>query len=82
MSDLDQLLRWETSGGTWRVAGRASPEITLVEIALCRCDGGEEVDRLTTSEPAVLAYVGERETSEDPEPPPAASESAAPELAD
>lgn len=70
MSDLDQLLRWETSGGTWRVVGRvpranAAPAIARLEISLCRCDGGEEMDRLTTSESAVLAYVGKRETSED-----------------
>lgn len=36
-----------------------------LEISLCRCDGGEEMERLTTAEPAVLAYVGEREGSED-----------------
>lgn len=63
MSELDQLLRWETSGGTWRVTGRAP-----LVVALCRCDGGEEVDRLTLDEPAALAYVDGRETSEDPGP--------------
>lgn len=74
MSDLDRLLRWETSGGTWRVLSR-TPE--GLEIALCRCDGGEEMDRLTTGESTVLAYVGRRETSEDPE-----SETTKSELAD
>ena len=63
MSDLDQLLRWEISGGSWQVVGRAP-----LVIALCRCDGGEEMARLTTSEPTVLAHVGLRETSEDPTP--------------
>ena len=37
-----------------------------VTIALCRCDGGEEVDRFFTADPAVIGHVGERETSEDP----------------
>lgn len=60
MSDLDRLLRWETSGGTWRVVGRAP-----LVVSLCRCDGGEEADRLTTIEPETLAYVGERETSDE-----------------
>ncbi|BAK36286.1 hypothetical protein MLP_32720 [Microlunatus phosphovorus NM-1] len=77
MSDLDQLLRWESSGGTWRVAGRTPPVSSTLVISLCRCDGGEEMDRLTTSEPAVLAYVGRRESSEDPAP-----ETAARRLAD
>lgn len=62
MSELDRLLRWEGSGGTWRVLGRRTASLT---IALCRCDGGEEVDRFSTAEPAVIAYVGERETGEE-----------------
>ena len=79
MSDLDQLLRWEISGGTWRVIGRTPRvidplQIAPLQIALCRCDGGEEMDRLITSEPAVLAHVGRRETSEDPVPGSAESE--------
>jgi hypothetical protein len=32
-----------------------------VTIALLRCDGGEEVERLTTSDPRTLAFVGRRE---------------------
>lgn len=70
--DLDRLLRWEDSGGTWRVAARrtvarAQPsgdeqsgdqrdgeEVTL---SLMTCDGGEEMDVLTSSEPAVLEHV-------------------------
>ena len=77
MSDLDQLLRWESSGGTWRVVGRTPPVVSTLVISLCRCDGGEEMDRLTTGESTVLAYVGRRETSEDPE-----SETTKSELAD
>ena len=44
--DLDRLRRWEDAGGTWRVTARRAETVT---IALCRCDGGEEVDRLHRS---------------------------------
>jgi hypothetical protein len=30
-----------------------------VTIALLRCDGGEEVDRFTSDDPRLLAYVDE-----------------------
>ena len=56
------LQRWETSGAVWRVLNRTSAEVT---VALCRCDGGEEVERFTSGDPAVLAYVGGRLSSED-----------------
>jgi hypothetical protein len=60
---LERLRRWEDAGGTWRVAARRAETVT---VALCRCDGGEEVDRFTSSDPVVLNHVGDRETSEDP----------------
>jgi hypothetical protein len=63
MTDLDRLRRWEDSGGTWRVVGRRADTVT---IALCRCDGGEEVDRFASTDPAVRGHVRDRETSEDP----------------
>ena len=63
MTDLERLRRWEDSGGTWRVVGRRGSTMT---IALCRCDGGEEVDRFTSSDSAVLGHVRDRETSEGP----------------
>jgi hypothetical protein len=53
-SDLDRLLRWERSGGTWTVAGRSRDAVTL---ALMTCDGAEEMDVLTSSDPEVLAHV-------------------------
>lgn len=58
---LARLRRWEDAGGTWR-AVPAPGGLTLV---LCRCDGGEEVDRLTSSECDVAAYVCGRRSSED-----------------
>lgn len=60
--DLEHLLRWEGSGGVWRVLGRSpAGEVAL---ALESCDG-QEMERLTTSDPAVAAYVGERHSSAD-----------------
>jgi hypothetical protein len=62
MSDaLAHLRRWEESGATWRVVVRTPDS---VEIALLSCDAGEEVDRLRTSDPAVLDHVDARERQE------------------
>jgi hypothetical protein len=60
--EVAQLRRWETSGGRWRVLTRTAD--TAV-VALLTCDTGEEVDRLTGTSPALLAYLGGRNTSED-----------------
>ena len=56
------LQRWEASGAVWRVVAERPPELT---IALCRCDGGEEVERFSSEDPEVLTYVGGRVSSED-----------------
>lgn len=56
------LRRWEDSGGAWAVLHRGADQVT---VALLRCDGGEEVDRFTTSAPAVVGYLAGRRTSED-----------------
>lgn len=63
MDDRDlvgTLLRWEESGAVWRVVARTPSRVT---IALLRCDGGEEVERLTTTNPATLSFVAGRDTS-------------------
>lgn len=60
MTDRDlvaELQRWEDSGAVWAVVARASGRLT---VALLRCDGGEEVDRFTSTDPALLAFVGDR----------------------
>ena len=59
--DLEALRRWETGGATWRVLAR---EAGLVDVALLTCDAGEQVGRLRSAEPDVLAYVGERTRSD------------------
>ena len=53
-----ELTRWVDTGATWRVEARTRSGVT---IALLRCDGGEEVDRFTSTDPTLLEYV-RRET--------------------
>ena len=57
----DELERWEVSGGTWRVDGRTAEGL---EVALCTCDG-QEMARIRSADPALAAYVGDRDSSED-----------------
>ncbi|MDH6199270.1 hypothetical protein M2272_005939 [Mycobacterium frederiksbergense] len=56
------LQRWQDSGAHWRVVTRTPESITIV---LLRCDGGEEVDRFTSTDPRVLDFVGARTGSDD-----------------
>ncbi|MEW5808878.1 MAG: hypothetical protein AB1925_05430 [Actinomycetota bacterium] len=57
-----ELQRWADSGAVWRVIGRSADTVT---VALLRCDGGEEAARFTSSDPALLAYLADRDSSED-----------------
>jgi hypothetical protein len=59
---VDVLRRWETAGGTWEVVSRSSGCLT---VRMCTCTGGEEVDRLVSSAPALAEYVGGRSRSAD-----------------
>lgn len=59
---VETLSRWSDSGARWRVLHRTPTSIT---ISLRRCDGGEEVDRLTSSDSDLLEWVGDRVSSED-----------------
>lgn len=63
--DLAALRRWEDGGANWRVLGRSAIGL---DIALLTCDAGEQVGRITSAEPDVLSYVGDRDSNED-EPP-------------
>lgn len=56
------LERWQDSGAHWQVIARTGDTVT---VALLRCDGGEEVDRFTSNDPALLAFLGDRTSSED-----------------
>lgn len=56
------LRRWEEFGAFWRVVSSDGPVVT---VSLCRCDGGEELERITSSDPALRAYLGARTSSAD-----------------
>ena len=64
-----QLLRWEVFGAEWAVVHRDEQGAT---VSLRRCDGGEEVGRLTSDDPALLAFLDARTRPEplDPRPEP------------
>jgi hypothetical protein len=54
---VETLRRWEAFGATWQVVHSTPEQVT---VSLCRCDGGEEVERLVSSDPALRAYVESR----------------------
>jgi hypothetical protein len=56
------LVRWERSGAVWRVLGRSASGLT---IGLFSCDGGEQMDQVTSHDPKLLGYVGDRASSTD-----------------
>jgi hypothetical protein len=56
------LNRWHDSGAVWRVLERRPSWAT---VALLRCDGGEEVERLTSGDSLWLAFLDGRRGSED-----------------
>jgi hypothetical protein len=57
---LDTLRRWESAGGHWQVVARIPSGLI---VALLRCDGGEEAHRIASADPALAAYIGDRESS-------------------
>ena len=56
------LQRWAAAGAIWRVLDRRRDSVT---VGLYRCDGGEEVDRISSSDPLLLHFLAERTSSED-----------------
>ncbi|GAB3866739.1 hypothetical protein GCM10028801_39340 [Nocardioides maradonensis] len=52
-ADLDRVLRWETAGGEATIVSEGAELV----VALLRCDGGEEVDRFTTTEDDVRRHL-------------------------
>jgi hypothetical protein len=66
---VEVITRWELFGGAWRVIARTDQRVT---ISLCRCDGGEEQQRLCTDDPALAEWLGDRTSSAptSPGPPP------------
>ncbi|GAA1426966.1 hypothetical protein GCM10009616_02900 [Microlunatus lacustris] len=55
-----RLRRWEAFGAHWQVL---DDDGTRVSVALCRCDGAEEVERLISADPALRAFLGGRTSS-------------------
>jgi hypothetical protein len=55
-----ELQRWQDSGAMWEVVARTAGSVT---VGLLRCDGGEEVDRFTSDDPLLLAFIGDRRSS-------------------
>ncbi|ASF07575.1 hypothetical protein NBRGN_021_00070 [Nocardia brasiliensis NBRC 14402] len=56
------LRRWADSGAIWRVLARTTTRVT---VGLFECTGGQEVDRITSTDPALLRFLGDRWSSED-----------------
>lgn len=65
--DLQRLRRWVDSGGTWSVAARRVADAEdggeEVIVSLLTCDGGEEMDVLSSADPELLAYVQSGESA-------------------
>ena len=57
-----RVQRWATAGGTWQVLSWSGSSAT---VALCRCDGGEEVERIVSADAALLTFLMDRTSSED-----------------
>ena len=53
-SDRETLERWADFGGVWRVL---SADEHAATVSMRRCDGGEEVQRLTTHDPDLVAWL-------------------------
>jgi len=60
--DLQTLVRWRDSGGTWRVLARTPAGL---RIALLTCAGDEQMGELGSSDPQLLAYVGDAASDAD-----------------
>lgn len=53
-TDVERLTRWRAAGGGWRVIAHTPTGLT---VALLTCDGGEEMERIVSSDPSFVAYV-------------------------
>jgi hypothetical protein len=58
---VEIVRRWQASGGTWKVMSRTQSHVA---IALCTCVGGEEVQRLTSADADLIAFLNGRWSSE------------------
>ena len=51
---VETLRRWEEFGAVWEVVHRTSDQAV---VSLRRCDGGEEVSRMVSADPRLLAFL-------------------------
>ena len=58
---VETVRRWERSGGHWRVVLDDGSRLTL---SLVTCDGGEEMARVESGDPALRHHVDGRTASE------------------
>ena len=56
------LQRWSDAGAIWRVIERRRGSVT---VGLYQCDGGEEVDRITSADPHLRHFLAGRTSNED-----------------
>ena len=61
--ELGRLRRWEQSGAIWQVLRRTAGG---VEVALLTCDAGEQVGRVRSAEADLIAWIGDRDRSDEP----------------
>ncbi|MDN5797590.1 MAG: hypothetical protein L0H79_17825 [Intrasporangium sp.] len=61
-SPVEVLRRWADSGATWRVVSHVDGRL---QISMRTCTGDEEMQRLDSGDPELVAFVGERTSSED-----------------
>lgn len=59
---VSTLVRWSDSGAVWRVVARGPRTLT---VSMCSCDGLEEMQRVSTDDPEVIAWIGAHESSGD-----------------
>ena len=59
---VEVLQRWADAGAHWAVITRHAGSIT---VGLYRCDGGEEVDRITSADPRMDEFIAGRESNLD-----------------
>ncbi|MDO5682642.1 MAG: hypothetical protein Q4G46_07430 [Propionibacteriaceae bacterium] len=62
MDHIEDLERWVASGARWQVIHRGPDQVL---IALLTCTLNEEAGRITSDDPALLAWLGDRTSSDD-----------------
>lgn len=59
---IEELVRWENAGGTWRVLSQDDEQVT---VGLFTCHGGDEMSRLVAPVAQLEPFLAGRTTSSD-----------------